>query len=91
MKSRIRAERVTGHCAEQAAHQRQGLVAGERDQADDGLRSPRDQRRARIGSMRDQHHQAPVREMVGNVPQHVHRGGVGPVQVFHDEQKRHLI
>ena len=84
-------EGVAGHCAKQATHQRQGLATGERNETDDGLRSPRDERRARIGSMGDQHHQAPIREMVGNVPQHVHRGGVGPMQVFHDEQKRHLI
>ena len=84
-------EGVPVHRAEQTAHERPRLVGGERGEPDDGLRGPGDQRRARVGAMREQHHQAPVRQMVDDVSQQVHRGSVGPVEILHDDQKRLLL
>ena len=43
------------------------------------------------GAMREQHHQAPVRQVVDDVSQQVHRGRVGPVQILDDDQERLLL
>ena len=58
---------VAARRAEEAAHQRARLVGRERGEADDRLRGPGHERRARLGPVREQHHQRPVREMVDDV------------------------
>ena len=49
------------------------------------------QRRARVGAVREEHHQGPVRQVVDDVAQQVHRGRVGPVEILDDDQERTLL
>ena len=74
------------HFAEQADDERLNLVGGKRREPDDVLRSPRDKKRRCVGAMRDQHHQGPLGQLFDNVAKEFHRGRVGPMEIFHEEQ-----
>ena len=74
--------------AEKAADERAGLVPRKRVEADDRLRRARDLERSRLRPVREEHHQRPLREMVDDVPQEIHGGAIGPVEVFDHDQER---
>ena len=85
------AEDVADRGAEQAGHERARVVGRERGEPDHRLRGAGHERRARVGPVREQEHQRPVRQLIDDVPHEVHRGRVGPVQILDEDQERLLL
>jgi hypothetical protein len=77
--------------AEQAADQLGRFLPGEPGQPELRPLGLRDGHPACLRTQRDQDHQRPSGQVVGDVTKQVERGGIGPVQILHDEQNRPLI
>ena len=52
------------------------------------MRGARALRRARLGPMREEEHQRPVRQVIDHMAQELDGGRVGPVEILDDEHER---
>ena len=73
---------------EEPRHQLARLVAGERSEPDHLMGGTCDQRGLRVGALREEHHQRPILELIDHLAEQIDRGGVRPVQVFHQDKQR---
>ena len=49
------------------------------------------ERRPRVGPVREEQHQRPVRQLIDHMAQEIHRGRIGPVEILDEDEQRLLL